>query len=258
MRIYDNIYNFGACSQLSANTFCSRTAAQQISPINSPVLPNCSFGAFGSLGSFTGCPNNRQALFSFTKVDAVSGLPLPGATFQLQDAQGNILTATGDANGLVSFQISPCTAYTLTETVPPVGYAANTQQYTVWANQRGCVSVDGRPAGCFRVANQPLATITILYTSTGTGTNVLPPQEITVTPGSYSIANPPAIMPVGPECSTFYYSLSGTQNAPAQGIIAPGQALTVNFVYNTSQCPIGMIFNPVTLACIIGECLSLE
>jgi len=253
MRTCDNIYNFGTFSRLSAGNSCSRLSGQQSAQINNPVLPNCSFG---TLGTFMSCP--RQALLSFTKVDAISGLPLAGTTFQLRDAQGNIMTAVSDANGLVSFQIAPCTAYTLTETTPPVGYAANTQQYTVWANQQGCVYIDGQPAACFRVANQPLATITILYTLTGTGTNVLPPQEIAVTPGSYSVANPPAIMPIGTDCTTFYYSLSGTQNAPAQGIIAPGQNLTVNFVYNMSQCPIGMIFNPTTLACIIGECPSLE
>ncbi|MBW3089537.1 SpaA isopeptide-forming pilin-related protein [Bifidobacterium miconisargentati] len=89
-------------------------------------------------------PENPKYPFGFTKVDE-SGKALAGATFQLLDANGNVVaTATSTADGKVSFgQVAPGT-YTVVESKAPDGYD-KVADFTVTIGQDGVVT--GLPEG---------------------------------------------------------------------------------------------------------------
>ena len=59
---------------------------------------------------------------TITKVDRVTGAKLAGATFELKDAAGNVVTGTTDANGQLVFDNLSLGTYTLVETSAPAGY----------------------------------------------------------------------------------------------------------------------------------------
>ena len=76
--------------------------------------------------------------FEFTKLDE-NGRPLPGATFQLtdangdpvNDADGNPVTATSFSDGSVKFHNLPWGTYGATETAAPAGYRIDASNSTI-------------------------------------------------------------------------------------------------------------------------------
>jgi len=73
--------------------------------------------------------------FSFTKYSTFSA-ELQGAEFTLSNDTVT-LTATSDANGLVSFSNIASGTYTLAEKTAPTGYTASTQTISVTINSDG-------------------------------------------------------------------------------------------------------------------------
>ncbi|MBT1171679.1 SpaA isopeptide-forming pilin-related protein [Bifidobacterium sp. SO4] len=89
-------------------------------------------------------PENPKYPFGFTKVNT-EGKALAGATFQLVDANGNVVaTVTSGADGKVSVPAVAPGSYTVVETVAPEGYD-KVVSFTVTIGQDGTVS--GLPSG---------------------------------------------------------------------------------------------------------------
>ena len=93
--------------------------------------------------------------FEFTKQDE-NGLPLPGATFQLTDADGNLVndadgnpvTATSFSDGSVKFHNLSWGTYGATETAAPAGYRIDASNSTIpaaslcWTNSASSLTED--------------------------------------------------------------------------------------------------------------------
>ena len=87
--------------------------------------------------------NDRKPDLKIIKRDADTGLPLSGATFRINRADGSTLTAKQtDENGEIFLENLEPGAYQVTETVPPVGYLPAqqpTQLITLEPNKLGTV-----------------------------------------------------------------------------------------------------------------------
>ncbi len=72
------------------------------------------------------------------KIDAVTKQGLKGATITVQDENGNKASAATDDNGYVTFTgLVVGKTYTYKETVPPIGYTLNTNEYSFRVNEIG-------------------------------------------------------------------------------------------------------------------------
>ncbi|UTH14221.1 SpaA isopeptide-forming pilin-related protein [Macrococcus equipercicus] len=80
--------------------------------------------------------------FTFNKLSD-SNTPLGGATFELKDSTGKIMTQTSSTNGLVKFDNLKKGTYTLTETAAPTNYSKDPKTYTVVIASNGDIKVDG-------------------------------------------------------------------------------------------------------------------
>ncbi|WP_170234485.1 SpaA isopeptide-forming pilin-related protein [Macrococcus equipercicus] len=79
--------------------------------------------------------------FTFNKLSD-SNTPLGGATFELKDSTGKIMTQTSSTNGLVKFDNLKKGTYTLTETAAPSNYSKDPKTYTVVIASNGDIKVD--------------------------------------------------------------------------------------------------------------------
>ncbi len=95
--------------------------------------------------------NVPASTLTFSKTDAATGLPLPGAGFSLS----NGATVSSDSNGQVDFGTLQPGTYTLLEINTPAGYLPNQRQYTVTVSANNEITVNGLPIGSFSVPNQP-------------------------------------------------------------------------------------------------------
>jgi len=96
--------------------------------------------------------------FSFNKLSD-SNTPLGGATFELKDATGKVMTQTSSSNGLVKFDNLKKGTYTLTETVAPSNYSKDPKTYTVVIASNGDIKVDGvlyTGTNVFKVINKKI------------------------------------------------------------------------------------------------------
>lgn len=89
------------------------------------------------------------------KVDAETGKPLPGASFNLYDANGNLYTSgITDANGVLEFTAPPGRYYYM-ETAAPEGYAIDSEKHPVNIEDGRTESITAANApihkGCIRV-----------------------------------------------------------------------------------------------------------
>lgn len=89
----------------------------------------------------------------FSKTDARTGAPVAQAQFTLEPGAAQ---ATSDVNGRVYFGDLPEGAYTLTETVTPPGYAADTAVHAVAVDAAGIVTIDGAALEAAVIQNQPM------------------------------------------------------------------------------------------------------
>jgi uncharacterized surface anchored protein len=103
--------------------------------------------------------DNTPLAFSFTvrKIDAIIGVPLEGAVFELTTLDGTVVeTVISDFNGLLTFSGIPPGTYILREITPPPGYQLNTTQYIVVGNNESDVTINGLPAEGFTIPDEPL------------------------------------------------------------------------------------------------------
>ncbi|MCD7948555.1 MAG: InlB B-repeat-containing protein [Oscillospiraceae bacterium] len=106
--------------------------------------------------------------FTIRKRDSVTGAVIPDAQFSLAPLCGvGAQVGTTDANGLLTFVVSPCSRYLLTETATPAGYTPNATAYTVCGGANGCVTVDGVAVSIFDIFNAPIRTFSITYLANG-------------------------------------------------------------------------------------------
>ena len=91
-------------------------------------------------------------------------IPLQGATFELRDGDGNLLSmATSDGSGIVALgNVSPGT-YTLLETDTPDGFLPG-GPYTVEVSAAGEITIDGIPLADFQAENHPFPDFTFAKT----------------------------------------------------------------------------------------------
>ncbi|TDM14931.1 SpaA isopeptide-forming pilin-related protein [Macrococcus bovicus] len=114
--------------------------------------------------------------FSFNKLSDAN-TPLGGATFELKDAAGKVMTQTSSSNGLVKFDNLKKGTYTLTETVAPSGYGKDSKTYTVVIASNGDIKVDGvlySGTNVFKVINKKvLGSIEVIKHQSGDESKVL-------------------------------------------------------------------------------------
>ena len=109
------------------------------------------------------------APFTFTKIDAATGLPLAGATFQLTSG-GSVFTATSNAAGIVNFgPLALNSTYTLQEIEAPDGYLPNSSTYTVAVSSDGVTTIDGQPIVGYTISNTPATDLAFLKVDATTG-----------------------------------------------------------------------------------------
>ena len=94
----------------------------------------------------------RYARFAFRKVDAQSGMPLPGATLRLS----NGMQAQSGPDGWLDFGTLVPGLYGLMEIDPPPGYQLSGRVYQVEAHSDGGITVDNRPVSGFVLVNRRL------------------------------------------------------------------------------------------------------
>ncbi|TDM03855.1 SpaA isopeptide-forming pilin-related protein [Macrococcus carouselicus] len=114
--------------------------------------------------------------FTFNKLSD-SNTPLGGATFELKDSTGKIMTQTSSTNGLVKFDNLKKGTYTLTETAAPSNYSKDPKTYTVVIASNGDIKVDGvlySGTNVFKVINKKvLGSIEVIKHQSGDESKVL-------------------------------------------------------------------------------------
>jgi uncharacterized surface anchored protein len=98
----------------------------------------------------------------FRVTDKVTGEPLAGAAFALEDCCGNTLDAVSRDDGRVVFPCLPQGNYLLNETGVPDGYSADTMPHAVIVSANGATTVDGYPAARFAVEQTSTTAIAFL------------------------------------------------------------------------------------------------
>ncbi|MCC8123263.1 MAG: InlB B-repeat-containing protein, partial [Oscillospiraceae bacterium] len=124
-----------------------------------------------SCGCFQDCRQYNH-IFTIRKLDSVTGAPIAGAEFTLTPLCGiGTRVGTTDANGRLTFCVTPCTGYELRESATPSGYTPNTDLHTVCVGANGCVTVDGVAVCIYDIFNIPLSAFSVTYLPNGgTGT----------------------------------------------------------------------------------------
>ncbi|WJP98498.1 SpaA isopeptide-forming pilin-related protein [Macrococcus bovicus] len=114
--------------------------------------------------------------FTFNKLSD-SNTSLGGATFELKDSTGKIMTQTSSTNGLVKFDSLKKGTYTLTETAAPSNYSKDPKTYTVVIASNGDIKVDGvsySGTNVFKVINKKvLGSIEVIKHQSGDESKVL-------------------------------------------------------------------------------------
>lgn len=100
------------------------------------------------------------------KIDAETGAPLPGARFEIYDANGNLYSSgTTDSNGVLEFILPPGKYYYI-ETAAPDGYTIDSAKYSVTIEHGKTVSITA--------ANEPVHTGSIRVKKVDAYGNTLP------------------------------------------------------------------------------------
>lgn len=90
--------------------------------------------------SFT---NAKKPDVTLTKTDLVEGDPVPGATIEVKNAEGNPIKNSPfvtDSNGKITLSSLDPGTYTFTETIAPEGYIKNEETVTFTVNNDGTIS----------------------------------------------------------------------------------------------------------------------
>ena len=95
----------------------------------------------------------RFAQFTFHKVDAQTGMGLPGAMFGLRCPGGYEFKAISDAQGFVRFCVPFPACFVLFEKTPPEGYVPNAERFHVMIDRCGNARINCRLARDFKVSN---------------------------------------------------------------------------------------------------------
>jgi len=162
---------------------------------------------------------------AFTKLNAETGMPLPGVTFQLLENGFSVGKATTGIDGLLDLGFFTPGTYSLIETATPPGFDPFPPAVVV-VGKGGAVTINGLPNSS-PILNTPtapeIATIIVNHMDSMTGA-LLQTDTFTVSPGIYG-----PFMPLNFPGYTFIDLAPGS--APAFGFIKAGQTITITFLY---------------------------
>lgn len=85
-----------------------------------------------------------------------TGIPLTGARFQLRQGSAVIAASDTDAVGRAVFSALLPGSYTVVESIPPAGYAADPTAHSVDVAEDGSILVDGVPSALLTIQNTVL------------------------------------------------------------------------------------------------------
>jgi uncharacterized surface anchored protein len=156
--------------------------------------------------------NDPLCSLTLTKLDSVTGKPVPGTVFAVKDGNGNLLGSytTGKDGTVTVTGLVPGSTVVVSETKVPYGYVLNTTPQTIIVKNGSNTVSSGGPAGGntntgngndLTFENDPTVNLTIHKYIEGTANEPLAGVAFKVVDGSGA--------PVGPGDGTFYTNAAG-------------------------------------------------
>ena len=156
--------------------------------------------------------NDPLCSLTLTKLDSVTGKPVPGTVFAVKDGNGNLLGSytTGKDGTVTVTGLVPGSTVVVSETKVPYGYVLNTTPQTIIVKNGSNTVSSGGPAGGntntgngndLTFENDPTVNLTIHKYIEGTANEPLAGVVFKIVDGSGA--------PVGPGDGTFYTNAAG-------------------------------------------------